>query len=60
VVYGVVPLSHVFGVLALLALIPVARASDLLVMAWSGAVVVLGVGLGESQVVSRLRKLHDP
>lgn len=58
IVYGLVPLSHVFGVLALLVLIPVALATDSLVVAWSGALVVLGVGFAERQAMRRLHSVH--
>lgn len=60
VVYGVVPLSHVGGIFALLALIPLAQVADLAAMAWLCAAIMLGVGLVEQQVVRRLRRPHQP
>lgn len=58
VVYGVLPLSHVLGVGALLLLAVLVPASDLIVLAWAGAAVVLGVGLIERWVVRRLATAH--
>ena len=47
VVYGCIPLSHIVGVLLLLALVPVGYGSNLLVMGWLTTAVLLAVGLWE-------------
>lgn len=55
VVYGVLPMPHLAGIVALLALVPVAYAVDLLTMGWLTTVVMLAVGLWEGRVArSRL------
>ena len=53
VVYGCVPPSHVAGAVALLALIPVGYASNLLAMGWLTSAVLVGVVLWEAKVPSR-------
>ena len=55
VVYGVVPGSHLAGVLVLLALVPVALVSDMLVMGWLTTVVVLVVSFREAQLLRKRR-----
>ena len=47
VVYGCIPLSHIVGVLLLLALVPVGYGCNLLVMGWLTTAVLLAVGLWE-------------
>lgn len=47
IVYGVVPMSHVAGSVALLALAPVARASSLLAMGWLTLAIMLAVAAWE-------------
>lgn len=47
VVYGCIPLSHIVGILLLLALVPVGYGSSLLVMGWLTTAVLLAVGLWE-------------
>lgn len=55
VVYGAIPTSHALGVLALLALIPVAYATDLLVMGGLTTLVLLAVGLWEARALLKRR-----
>jgi low temperature requirement protein LtrA len=55
VVYQVIPKSHLAGLLVLLALVPVAYATDLLLMGWLTTAVLLGVGVIEARVVRRYR-----
>lgn len=47
VVYGCIPLSHIVGVLLLLALVPVGYGSNLLAMGWLTTAVLLATGLWE-------------
>ncbi|WP_313422405.1 low temperature requirement protein A [Stenotrophomonas rhizophila] len=56
VVYGVVPASHLAGVLMLLALVPVAWVVDLLVMGWLTTLVVLVVSLWEGRLLRERRR----
>lgn len=59
VVYGVLPKSHLVGVLMLLALTPWAHAVDLLVMGWLTTAVVLVVSFWEARLLrSQLRKVR--
>ncbi|MDH7804783.1 MULTISPECIES: low temperature requirement protein A [unclassified Rhizobium] len=53
VVYGVLPASHITGVVVLLALIPVARNTDLLTMGWLTTIVMLAAGFWEGRLVRR-------
>ena len=53
VVYGVVPASHIAGAVALLALVPVGYAVNLLAMGWLTTVVLLAVGFWEAKVVRK-------
>ncbi len=50
VVYGALPLSHLAGVVMLLALVPVAFVADLLVMGWLTTIVVLVVSFWEGRL----------
>jgi len=54
-VYAIIPKSHVAGILVLLALIPVAFTTDLLMMGVLTTLVLLGVGLIEARVTRHLR-----
>ncbi|WP_313245375.1 low temperature requirement protein A [Stenotrophomonas rhizophila] len=56
VVYGVVPASHLAGVLMLLALVPVAWVVDLLVMGWLTTLVVLVVSFWEGRLLRERRR----
>ncbi len=56
VVYGVVPASHLAGVLMLLALVPVALVVDLLVMGWLTTLVVLVVSFWEGRLLRERRR----
>ena len=56
VVYGALPVSHLVGVLMLLALVPVAFVADLLVMGWLTTVVVLVVSFWEGRLLRGRRK----
>lgn len=58
VVYQVIPKSHLAGLLVLLALVPMAYATDLLMMGWLTTAVLFGVGLIEGRVVRRYRALN--
>ena len=51
VVYGCVPMSHIVGALALLALIPVGSYANLLVMGWLTTAVLLMVSFWELRIV---------
>jgi low temperature requirement protein LtrA len=53
VVYGVLPGSHIAGVAALLALIPLATTLDLLTMGWLTTIVMLAAGFWEGQFVRK-------
>lgn len=57
VVYGVLPVSHMAGIAALLALIPVAPWVDLLTMGWLTTIVMLAVGFWEGRLVHQRRDL---
>ncbi len=59
-VYGVVPTSHSAGVVALLLLIPVASAVDLLAMGWLTTAIMLAVGLWEGRMLRKRRLSGDP
>ena len=50
VVYGCVPMSHIFGAVALLALIPLGFFTNLLVMGWLTTAVLLAVSFREVKV----------
>lgn len=56
VVYGVLPKSHLVGVLMLLALAPWANNFDMLVIGWLTTVVVLIVSFWEARLLSSLRR----
>ncbi|MGA8138238.1 MULTISPECIES: low temperature requirement protein A [Pseudomonas] len=58
VVYRVVPKSHLAGLLLLLALVPVAYTTDLLMMSWLTTAVMLVVCVIEGRVVRRYRARH--
>jgi low temperature requirement protein LtrA len=60
VVYGVLPASHVAGVVALLALIPVAPTFDLLTMGWLTTIVMLAAGFWEGRLVRKRRQEGKP
>ncbi|RWX74726.1 low temperature requirement protein A [Neorhizobium lilium] len=60
VVYGVLPVSHMAGVAALLALIPVAPFVDLLTMGWLTTIVMLATGFWEGRLVRKRRKTARP
>lgn len=49
-VYGVLPASHIAGVVALLALVPVAPFVDLLTMGWLTTIVMLAAGFWEGRI----------
>lgn len=55
VVYQVVPKSHLAGMLLLLLLVPLAYATDLLMIGWLTSAVLLSVGVIEWWVVRRYR-----
>ncbi|ODT22489.1 MAG: hypothetical protein ABS35_14700 [Kaistia sp. SCN 65-12] len=57
VVYGRIPGSHVAGIIALLVLVPVAYASDLLAMGWLTTVVMLAVSVLEARAQRRRRSV---
>ncbi|MBN8944871.1 MAG: low temperature requirement protein A [Rhizobiales bacterium] len=58
-VYGVVPTSHIAGVVALLLLIPVAQAADLLVMGWLTTAIMLAVSVREGRMLRKRRLSGD-
>ena len=60
VVYGIVPVSHVAGVVALMALIPVGYWIDLLAMGWLTTIVMLAVGLWEARLLRQRRTVAAP
>ncbi|NTA14110.1 low temperature requirement protein A [Agrobacterium tumefaciens] len=60
VVYGVLPVSHMAGVAALLALFPVAPFVDLLTMGWLTTIVMLATGFWEGRLVRKRRKTARP
>lgn len=60
VVYGVVPVSHIAGVAALLALIPVAPFMDLLTMGWLTTIIMLATGFWEGRLVRKRREAAKP
>lgn len=55
VVYHVIPKSHVVGILLLVALVPIAYATNLLVMGWLTTVILLAVGYVEGRVYRKYR-----
>ncbi|OBZ92048.1 membrane protein [Pararhizobium polonicum] len=60
VVYGVLPASHMAGVVALLALMPVAPSVDLLTMGWLTTVIMLAAGFWEGRRVRKRRESGKP
>lgn len=56
VVYGALPVSHLAGVLMLVALVPVAFIADLLVLGWLTTVVVLVVSFWEGRLPGARRR----
>jgi low temperature requirement protein LtrA len=60
VVYGVLPISHMAAVAALVALIPVAFAVDLLTMGWLTTIVMLAAGFWEGRLVRKRREAGRP
>ena len=50
IVYGSIPVSHVVGALALLALVPLGYSSNLLVMGWLTTAVLLAVAFWETRL----------
>ncbi|MCK0198202.1 low temperature requirement protein A [Ancylobacter sp. 6x-1] len=56
VVYGVVPISHIAAVIALVALLPLAFTVDLLAMGWLTTLVMLLAGFWESRLVRKRRQ----
>ncbi|MBN9085144.1 MAG: hypothetical protein BGP06_19830 [Rhizobiales bacterium 65-9] len=56
VVYGGLPASHIAGVVALLALLPVASFVDLLTMGWLTTIVMLAAGFWEGRLVRKRRE----
>jgi low temperature requirement protein LtrA len=60
VVYGVLPVSHIIGVVVLLALIAVAQNTDLLTMGWLTTIVMLAAGFWEGRLVRRRRETGKP
>jgi len=54
-VYGVVPASHMAGVAALLLLIPVAYAVDLLAMGWLTTIIMPVVSYWEGRLLRKRR-----
>ena len=57
VVYGVVPISHIMGVIALAILVPLAHFVNMLAMGWLTTFVMLAVGFGEGRMLRRRRHL---
>ena len=57
VVYGSVPVSHMAGIVALAALIPVGYSVDLLTMGWLTTVVMLAICIWEASLLRRRRAL---
>lgn len=53
VVYGIVPVSHVVGVMVLAALVPLAGQVDLLAMGWLTTAVMLAAGFWEGRQLRR-------
>ncbi len=60
VVYGVVPASHITGVVTLLALLPVAPFVDLLTIGWLTTIVMLVAGFWEGRLMRRRREVRRP
>lgn len=58
VVYGVVPASHIAGIAALLVLIPIAPATDLLAMGWLTTVIMVAVSVWEGRMLRQRRLGH--
>ena len=55
VVYGVVPASHILGVVVLLALVPLASQVDLLTIGWATTIVMLAVSFWEGRLLRKRR-----
>ncbi|QCL96588.1 low temperature requirement protein A [Agrobacterium tumefaciens] len=55
VVYGVVPTSHIAGVVALAVLVPLALYTDLLAMGWLTTIVMLAVSFWEGRLLRKRR-----
>jgi len=55
IVYGTMPVSHLVGVLLLLALVPVGLRADMLIMGWLTTVVVLIVSFWEARLFQERR-----
>lgn len=55
VVYGVVPASHIAGVAALAALVPLASQVDLLAIGWLTTIVMLAVSFWEGRLLRKRR-----
>jgi low temperature requirement protein LtrA len=55
IVYGTTPVSHLVGVLLLLALVPVGVQADMLIMGWLTTVVVLIVSFWEARLFQERR-----
>lgn len=55
VVYGVVPASHIAGVVALAALVPLAFQVDLLTIGWATTIVMLAVSFWEARLLRKRR-----
>jgi len=60
VVYGGLPVSHIVGLAALAALIPVASSVDLLTMGWLTTFVMLATGFWEGRLVRKWRETDKP
>lgn len=60
VVYGALPASHMAGVVALLALLPVAPFVDLLTMGWLTTIAMLVAGFWEGRLVRKRREAGKP
>lgn len=59
VVYGVVPVSHMAGVAALIALIPLAFTVNLLAVGWLTTAIMLAVGFWEGRILRQRRRGAD-
>lgn len=55
IVYGVVPMSHIVGVLVLAILVPLAHSLNMLATSWLTTAVMLVVGFGEGRMLRRRR-----
>ncbi|MGO4339760.1 low temperature requirement protein A [Labrys sp. KB_33_2] len=60
VVYGGLPVSHIVGFAALMALIPLAPSVDLLTMGWLTTIVILATGFWEGRLVRKWRESGKP